>query len=90
MFYRMYLVLVPMNEKTRLSDRGEFSFVSGSRCVSEVLKSRQCHIDDRCLAYVHEHIPDLGQSMAIEWRVSGFIMCNKLSNTNVREDKSRF
>lgn len=40
---------------------------------------------DRSLAHVHEHIPDLGQFVAIEWRVSGFIICNKLPDTNVRK-----
>jgi hypothetical protein len=65
-------------------------FVSGSRCESEVPKSRQCHIDDRFLAYVHEYIPDSGQFVAIEWRVSGFIMCNNLSNTHVRKTNTVF
>ena len=67
-------------------------FVSGSRCVSEseAPKSWQCHIDDRFLTYVHEHIPDSGQFVAIEWRESGFIMCNKLSDTNVRKTNPVF
>lgn len=60
-------------------------FVNASRCESELPKPWQCHIDDRFLAYVHEHVPDLGQSVAIEWRVRGFIMCNNLSDTNVRK-----
>lgn len=65
-------------------------FVSASRCESEMPTSWECHKDDRFLAYIHEHIPDLRQFVAFEWRVSGFIICNDLSDMNVRKTKHVF